>query len=120
MNELLSKLKALSDSNRLRIVGALLHTEELCACQIIEFLKISGATISRHLSILVNSGILKSRKDGRWVFYSLDKTDDLLLEYLDKNIERSAKFAKDKESLKKITSQAPEEICRKQRGTGCC
>ncbi len=57
MDDLLSILKALSDKNRLRIFCALLSYEELCACQITEFLQVTGATASRHLSIMVNAGI---------------------------------------------------------------
>ncbi len=59
MNDLLLILKAMSDKNRLRILRALLTHEELCACQITEFLEVAGATASRHLSLMVNAGILK-------------------------------------------------------------
>ncbi|MCP4021796.1 MAG: winged helix-turn-helix transcriptional regulator, partial [Desulfobacteraceae bacterium] len=69
MEKTLSILKALSDKNRLRITAALLHYDELCACQITELLQLSGATVSRHLSLLHQSKILGRRKDGRWIFY---------------------------------------------------
>ena len=61
--------KALSDQNRLRVVMALMTYDELCACQITEFLQISGATVSRHLGLLANAGIVSSRKEGRWVIF---------------------------------------------------
>jgi len=48
MEKLLLILKALSDKNRLRIFYALLSYQELCACQITEFLNVAGATASRH------------------------------------------------------------------------
>ncbi|MDA3820531.1 MAG: metalloregulator ArsR/SmtB family transcription factor, partial [Candidatus Delongbacteria bacterium] len=79
MDDFLSILKALSDKNRLRIFYALLSYEELCACQITELLQVTGATASRHLSIMVNAGILKNRKDGRWIYFRLN-TEDLSLE----------------------------------------
>lgn len=120
MKKLLTRLKALGDSNRLRIVAALIEEDELCACQITELLQVTGATVSRHLSILVNSGILKSRKEGRWIFYKLNKKDIVLLEWLKNNLEGSSEFNKDRKNIKKITSCPPEEICRKQRGTDCC
>jgi len=52
----------MSDKNRLRILNALLSHEELCACQITELLQIAGAAASRHLSLMVSSGILKIGK----------------------------------------------------------
>ena len=69
--EPLLPLKALADRNRLRIVAALADYEELCACQLTELLGVSGATASRHLAQLTASGLLASRKDGRWVHYCL-------------------------------------------------
>ena len=73
MNNTLEILKALSDRNRLRVVVALMHMDELCACQIVELLHVSGATASRHMSLLIHAGIVESRKDGRWVYYGLSK-----------------------------------------------
>ena len=52
METTLEILKALSDKNRTRVVAALWRFDELCACQITEFLQVTGATASRHLSIL--------------------------------------------------------------------
>lgn len=71
MDQAVSLFKALSDRNRLRVVTALLSHSELCACQISELMQVTGATASRHMSVLVGSGIVNSRKDGRWVYYSL-------------------------------------------------
>ena len=71
MKNTLSLLKALSDKNRLRVVAALLSTHELCACQIKELLKITGASVSRHLALLIQVGLVDSRKKGRWVYYRL-------------------------------------------------
>lgn len=73
MKKTVSLLKALSDQNRLRVVAALLSSNELCACQIKELLKVTGATVSRHLALLIQTGIVDSRKDGRWVYYRLQK-----------------------------------------------
>jgi ArsR family transcriptional regulator, arsenate/arsenite/antimonite-responsive transcriptional repressor len=72
--KMIEVFKALSDRNRIRIVNALEHNGELCACQITELLGVSGATASKHLSILVRCGLLSSRKDGRWVHFKLAKS----------------------------------------------
>lgn len=71
MDDMVSILKALSDRNRLKIILALIRCPELCACQIIELLQVTGATASRHLDILFHSGLLDRRKAGRWVYYRL-------------------------------------------------
>ncbi len=63
--------KALSDTNRLRIVG-MLRGGELCACRILEELEISQPTLSHHMSILVKCGLVNVRKEGLWSHYSLN------------------------------------------------
>lgn len=62
--------KALSDETRLRLI-VLLYRRELCVCQIETALGISQTKASRHLSILRRAGLLKSRREGLWVYYTL-------------------------------------------------
>jgi ArsR family transcriptional regulator len=62
--------KALSDQTRLRIVE-LLEKREICACEFVPLVKKAQPTVSQHLRILENSGIVKSRKEGKMVIYSL-------------------------------------------------
>jgi len=63
-------LKALSDTTRLKIVE-LLKEGEICACKFVPFTKKAQPTVSQHLRILENAGIVKSRKDGKMIFYSI-------------------------------------------------
>lgn len=63
--------KAVSDGNRVRVLMALMHQKELCACHIIELLRISAPTVSRHMGLLQTAGLVTSRKDSRWVYYRL-------------------------------------------------
>lgn len=108
--------KALADGNRLKIVAALLEYDELCACIITEFLGIAGATASRHLSILVNSGLLASRKEGRWIYYRLSIADNLLRAWLKASLDNKTNL----KVLAEIVASPVEDICRKQRGISCC
>ena len=71
MQDTLKVTKALSDASRLRIVVALAGVDELCACQVTEMLGLSPATVSRHLSVLLNANLVSSRKDSQWVYYRL-------------------------------------------------
>ncbi|MGG5461038.1 ArsR/SmtB family transcription factor [Clostridium sp. B9] len=63
--------KALSDSNRLRIMD-LLSDGEKCACEILKSFDISQSTLSHHMKILSECGLVKCRKEGTWNHYSLN------------------------------------------------
>lgn len=63
--------KALADDTRVKIAYALLH-DELCVHDVAALLGVSVATASHHLRLLRQSGLARSRKDGKFVFYSLD------------------------------------------------
>lgn len=118
MDDVLALFKAFSDRNRLRVVAALMEFEELCVCQILELLQVSGATASRHLSLLVQAGLLTSRKEGRWIFYRLQRGADRhqpLLQWLAQAIENSSDLQADRRRLAAIEACEPEIICRQQR-----
>ena len=123
MDDTILRLKALADKNRLRVFCALAQYDELCACQITELLQVTGATVSRHLSILVTAGLLKSRKDGRWVLYGLNRSCtglDGILQWLNLELQSSLSIQNDLDALRRITDVSREDLCRKQRGESCC
>jgi ArsR family transcriptional regulator len=62
--------KALADETRLRIVK-LLGIREMCVCEVMVALGLTQPTASHHLGLLENAGLVKDRKEGKWVFYSL-------------------------------------------------
>ncbi len=107
MKSQLEQLKALSDRNRLRIVAALMHSEELCACHISELLGVSGATASRHMELLIRAGLIDSRKSGRWVHYKLSPAFPApLRKWLERPLSEDAQVKTDRGSVKKITGCA--------------
>ena len=63
--------KALSDTNRLIIVD-MLFKGEMCACQILDELNISQSTLSHHMKSLCDAGIVNGRKEGKWMYYSIN------------------------------------------------
>ena len=77
--------KMLSDTNRLRIIN-LLTQKELCVCHIAEVLGMSQTNISHHLAKLYAANVVQYRKEGQWIYYSLDeyfvKDNNQLIEYL--------------------------------------
>lgn len=70
--------KTLGDPTRMRIIHALAQTE-LCVCDLAELLQMSQSAVSHQLRVLRNNRLVKYRKEGRAVFYSLDDDHILLL-----------------------------------------
>jgi ArsR family transcriptional regulator len=66
--------KALSDTNRLMIVD-MLFQGEMCACQLLDELNISQSTLSHHMKSLCDAGIVNGRKEGKWMYYSINNND---------------------------------------------
>lgn len=71
MKEFIKVMKALRDLNRVKIVKMLQHGE-LCVCEIQEVLGTSQSTVSKHLHIMEEAGLLNFRKEGLWVYYRLN------------------------------------------------
>jgi ArsR family transcriptional regulator, arsenate/arsenite/antimonite-responsive transcriptional repressor len=65
-------LKALGDTTRLKIVS-LLNIRDCCVCELVPLFGISQPAVSKHMSRLKTSGIVKENRKGMWVFYSLNK-----------------------------------------------
>ena len=74
MQELTTIFKALSDETRLRIVK-LLEGGELCVCDIVAALGIIQPKVSFHLNVLWEAGLIRDRKQGKWMHYSLNGAD---------------------------------------------
>jgi ArsR family transcriptional regulator len=89
--------KALSDKTRLRIL-ALLKAEELCVCELVEILQISQPAVSQHMRKLKSAKLVKERRNGQWVFYSLDGS---IYPFFEKVLESIPDFSEEIEQLKK-------------------
>lgn len=70
MKDVMAVVKAMADENRTRVL-MFLEQGELCVCQIMEVLQLAPSTVSKHLTILHQAGLVESRKDGRWIYYRL-------------------------------------------------
>ena len=62
--------KAFCDENRVRILN-LLRGGEKCACRLLEEMSISQPTLSHHMKILCDAGLVTGRKEGKWMHYSI-------------------------------------------------
>jgi DNA-binding transcriptional ArsR family regulator len=121
MRELLDITKAMADGNRLRVLMALTGGE-LCVCQIVELLQLAPSTVSKHMSILRQAGLVEGRKDGRWMYYRLpgrgaSKAAREAVAWVRRGLAESPQTSLDEKRLKAILAMDPEEICRKQCGS---
>lgn len=108
----LKQLKALSDRSRLRMFLILSEVEEVCSCDFAELFGFAAPTISRHTSILREADLICCRKEGRWVFFSINEKSNQALDFLQlikKTISR-ADIEKDIDRLKS---------CKSSKKTGC-
>lgn len=106
MNEIYSKyvllFKAMSDETRLKIID-MLSCGEMCACDILEEFHITQPTLSYHMKILSDSGLVNAVRDGSWVRYTLNI----------ENADEAMSF------LKEITSDKENYICKKSKCNDC-
>ena len=115
----ISVLKALGETNRLRVVAVLVD-RELCVCQIVKLLSLAPSTVSRHLYVLRQAGLIDLKKKGRWIYYSLaDKSQSEsiqnLLRLLLAAVSTDEQIIADEKKLRKILQQDPEKLCLELR-----
>ena len=79
---------ALADPTRLRLLH-LMDGAEVCVCYFVEILGQSQPKISRHLAYLRNAGLVSARRDGKWIYYNVQKPTDIAV----KRILNSALFS---------------------------
>ena len=116
MKEFLAITKALSDESRVRVLLAL-RAGELCVCQLIELLALAPSTVSKHMAILKQAGLVNLRKDGRWAYYRLAGEDGppivrRAIEWVIESVGASARAREDRKRLREILKIDKEELCK--------
>jgi ArsR family transcriptional regulator, arsenate/arsenite/antimonite-responsive transcriptional repressor len=114
--------KALSDETRVRLLLAL-REQELCLCQLIELAGLAPSTVSKHMSILRQSGLVEGRKEGRWMYYRLAGPDASpavgeSLEWMRKHLARDPQVVQDAQRLRAILKIDLRRLCESQ-GASC-
>ncbi|MBN1624977.1 MAG: winged helix-turn-helix transcriptional regulator [Deltaproteobacteria bacterium] len=74
MKDFIKVMKSLSDPNRIKILK-MLQQRKLCVCELQSALKVAQPTVSKHLKMLEDAGLVTSEKDGLWVNYRLAEGD---------------------------------------------
>ena len=105
--------KALGHPTRIRIL-AMLRAGELCACQITTVLGLAPSTVSAHLAELRRADLTEERKDGRWVFYSLARSDRVreTADELWQRVRRDPQIRADSNLVKRLRGIPVEQLCR--------
>jgi ArsR family transcriptional regulator len=75
MKRFVRVMKALSDPSRVKIIK-ILGVKELCVCEIQQLLGLAQPTVSKHLKILEEAGLVDYRKEGSWIIYRLSTGED--------------------------------------------
>jgi len=114
MRELVKVFKAVADENRLRILKMLQH-KKMCVCELAAALGITQPSVSRHLSLMKDAGLVSDHRNGPWIDYELceekiNQYAPVIKSYLKGWINDDHKV---KEDLRKIKSLRREELCRK-------
>jgi len=114
MKDFIKVMKALSDPNRVKIVKMLQH-KLMCVCELQEALRIAQSSVSKHLKILEEAGIVDYKKDGLWVNYYL--TDGVQSPYASSLLGNLRHWLEDEpevgELIKRVLHIRREEICKR-------
>ena len=120
MKGFLNITKALADENRLRMIMAL-RDGELCVCRITELMGLAMSTVSKHLSILYQAGLVNARKEGRWMYYSLPgkgapTAARAAVGWVRRSLAASERIAQDAKRLKRVLAMDLSALCKRQCG----
>lgn len=111
-DQLLNIFRALADETRIRILNLLFTAGELCVCDIQSILNLSQPNASRHLAYLKHSGLVKDRRHGNWMIYSLHLSND----------ESHRRLVKELRDVFSLSPNLQEDLHKlhKTISTGCC
>lgn len=120
MRDFMNITKALADENRVRVL-IFLHHGELCVCQIIEMLKLAPSTVSKHMAILRQAGLVESRKEGRWRHYRLPDNGSphavqMAIKWVQESLKDDRTVAKDVERVNAVLKMDKKALCDRYKG----
>ena len=98
-------MKALSDPNRVRVLK-LLQKDELCVCEIQKVLGLAQSTVSKHLKLLEDAGLVDRNRQGTWIIYSLANGDET--EYAQTMLTELRHWLDDDDELNRMRKALPE------------
>ncbi len=121
MRNFMAVTKAISDENRTRLL-MFLDGGELCVCQLIELLGLAPSTVSKHMAILYQAGLVESRKEGRWVHYRLATKSDSppvreAIRFVQRSLKENPQVVEGRKRLEVVKKMDLDKLCsRYKRG----
>jgi ArsR family transcriptional regulator len=112
MKDFIKVMKALSDPNRVKIIKMLQH-KTMCVCEMREALQIAQPSVSKHLKVLEDAGLVSSKKDGQWVDYYL--SDGSNSPYVASLLGNLRHWLENEDDIEKLRNRLPfirrEDVC---------
>jgi ArsR family transcriptional regulator len=114
MTRLVLAAKALADPTRVRILAAL-RRGELCVCELSDALHITQSTLSTHLQVIRDASLVRTRREGKWVYYALRPEKKELVKQLfgffHSELKSDAQLAADAQQLTRRLAQREDGAC---------
>ncbi len=124
MRHFVAIARALSDESRVRML-MLLRDGELCLCQIIELIGLAPSTVSRHMTVLWQAGLVEIRKSGTWRYYRIPESENSAavsgaLHWAQIALLKSPELLRDAKARKTIVKMDSRDLCAryKRRNSG--
>jgi ArsR family transcriptional regulator len=116
MKPLVSFGKAFADPNRVRVLAAL-REGELCVCELADALELTQSTLSTHLQVLREGGLVQSRRQGKWIYYAMapgfGKVAEGLFRFFEKDLEEDGQIKADGKRLaRRLAEREDGQCCR--------
>lgn len=114
MKELVKVFKAVADPNRIRILK-MLQQKKMCVCELSAALGITQPSVSRHLAMMKEAGLVRDEREGHWINYQLSEEKvnqyaPVIMEHIKSWINDNSRI---KEDAAKIKSLNRETLCKK-------
>jgi ArsR family transcriptional regulator len=115
VREFLAVAKALSDETRLRALLAL-SDHELCLCQLVDLFGLAPSTVSKHINILCDAGLVLRRKEGRWAYFRLSgrgasRVARQALRWAAASLSEEPQIRRDGQTLNALVEKDLEKLC---------
>jgi ArsR family transcriptional regulator len=114
MKELVLATRAFADPSRVRILAAL-RERELCVCELCDALAATQSTLSTHLQVIRNAGLVSARKQGKWMYYAITpdakRLVDSLFKFFSDSLKADAMLQRDAEKLRERLSLRDNGAC---------
>ena len=107
-------LNLLGDENRIRLC-ALIRERELCVCELCDALELTQSTASTHLQIIRDAGWVRTRKEGKWIYYAMEPARrpglESIFQLFDAELRHDARLRRDSKRLQQRLAEREDGAC---------